>query len=213
MATQFGVQVDDLVLFFQDSSGGITNAQPAIVNKWLPYHIYTSPNLRASLDSVPVGWETIVFMEPKTKTNETYYFANLARLVAPSVPADGKPSRYTTGLPDATKYSPSQPAAGDLVIVPYDDPQSCYRVPQALYRACPTLDDKDIADIDFMAVQEGVLLANIPKVELTGISCYLLNLIGLRSATIGAGLNKTQHAREVSRTRTHRAAAVDPSKP
>jgi hypothetical protein len=218
MATEYGVQVDDLVLFFGEAQqGGDANDKPTVVNRWLPYQFYTAQSLKASPDSLPAGWEGTVFMEAKTKDNEVYYFANLSRLVSPLLPEDVKPERQASGLPDVTKYSGSPAAGGDLVVVPYDDPQSCYRIPKELYRACPALAEKDIADLDFMAVQEGVLFANVPKVELTGISCFLLNLLSLRSSAVASefsGLNKAGHARAVSAApREGRPAGVGRNRP
>ena len=190
--------MDDLVLFFGDSQATGQDGKPSIVSKWLPFNIYTSPELKAAPASVPPGWPDIVYMEAKTPQNEPYYYVNLARLVPPLLPEDIAPSRQVSGFPDVKQFASSTSKKGDLVIVPYDDPGSCYRIPQDLYMKCPSLDEKDIADIDFMAVQEGVLLANIPKVDLTGITCYLLNLLSLRSNVMASGLNKASHARDMS---------------
>jgi hypothetical protein len=41
-----------------------------------------------------------------------------------------------------------------------------------------------VVDLEFMATHEGVLLANVPKLQLTGCTCYLLNLLALRSAPL-----------------------------
>jgi hypothetical protein len=82
-----------------------------------------------------------------------------------------------------------------------DDPAElakvpCYRVPRALYEKCPELDSQLVADLEFMASQEGALLASLPKLELTGCTCLLLSLANLRSATGAASaVTKTDHAR------------------
>jgi hypothetical protein len=37
-------------------------------------------------------------------------------------------------------------------------------------------------DLDYMIIEEGVIFANVPKPELTGITCVLLGLSNLKSS-------------------------------
>jgi hypothetical protein len=40
---------------------------------------------------------------------------------------------------------------------------------------------EESSDLEFMALTEGVVLANTPKDDPTGVTCFLLNLLALRS--------------------------------
>jgi hypothetical protein len=85
--------------------------------------------------------------------------------------------------PDAPKITPQ---ASDIVVVPHDDPDSGYLVPREVYKSSTSLSDQDIPDVVTMAIEEGVVLANLPKLQLDGITCYLLSLISLRSGALEA---------------------------
>src|SRR5258708_6021833 len=135
MGNEYDVQVDDLVLFFQVDQAG----QKTIVNRWLPYPLYTNPNLKMDSTKVPAAWADCVFSEAKNPGGQVYYMANLSRLVPP-LPPQGAPPRATPGLPTPVPGTGTQPPTnGDLVIVPFDDASSYYRIPQAVYLACPAL--------------------------------------------------------------------------
>lgn len=194
MPDDINVQVDDLVLFFDNPTGNVSE----VTNRLVPYVLYTNPELKADSAQLPNGWDGCIFMEAKAADGSTYYVANLSRLVAPLVVPDAASlnprDRALPPVQPGTGKIP--PSAGDLFIVPYDDAASCYRVPQTLYQACEQLGPTDVADMDFMAVHEGVVLANIPKMALTGFTCYLLNLLSLRSAQLTNG--KTENARAVA---------------
>jgi hypothetical protein len=171
MASQYSVDVEDLVLFFRDEKG-------TLVNRCVPYSVYTDERLRVDLDSVSPGWKGSVLSEQETDGEQSYYTANLSRLNPPSA---SSPKALDVDLPKPIgDYRKTSPGPDDLVIVPHDRPGTGFLVSQNLYRDCPTLPDPDIADMRFMAEQEGVVIANVPKFELTGITCYMLSLSNLR---------------------------------
>ena len=71
-------------------------------------------------------------------------------------------------------------------MIPHDDPSSGYLVSRDVYKDCASLADRDIPDVVTMAIEEGVVVANLPKLQLDGITCYLLSLISLRSGALEA---------------------------
>jgi hypothetical protein len=79
------------------------------------------------------------------------------------------------------------PKPSDIVVVPHDSPSAGYIVPRDVYRGCQALTDQDIPDVVTMAIEEGVVVANLPKLQLDGLTCYLLSLISLRSGALEPG--------------------------
>jgi len=102
-------------------------------------------------------------------------------------------------LPAAVAKSPL--GAGDLVVFPPENADACFRVPRAVYEdesLCPTLPPHDIPDLEFMATDEGVVIANVPKVTPQGCTCILLSLVSLRSEMLGDKKhNKSEHAQRM----------------
>ena len=72
------------------------------------------------------------------------------------------------------------------MVVPHDNPNAGYILPRDVSRECVALSDQDIPDVVTMAIEEGVVLANLPKLQLDGLTCYLLSLISLRSGALDA---------------------------
>jgi len=66
------------------------------------------------------------------------------------------------------------------------NPNAGYILPRDVYRDCLALADQDIPDVVTMAIEEGVVVANLPKLQLDGLTCYLLSLISLRSGALEA---------------------------
>jgi len=178
----FNIQVDDLVLYFTQADG--TGSY-----RVLPRQVYENPDLQ--LDDVEPEWQGAVLNESGVADGEIFYVTNLTRLRDPVTASD-----FTKDLQnqppadvDVSDFADEEePALADLVVISNvdkpDDPKA-YLIPRGLYETkLRPLPPEKIADIDFMVQEEGVLLANIRKFEHTGISCYLLNLTGLRSGQV-----------------------------
>jgi hypothetical protein len=171
-------QVDDLLLFFRDDDG-------SLAKRLIPHHIYADESRRISLDSLDPGWKGSVISE-QGDTEQPYYVANFSRLLTPGTsPFRPRARRKVadTGRAEAPKVTP-QPS--DIVVVPHDEPDSGYLVSRDVYRSTTALTDEDIPDVVTMAIEEGVVLANLPKLQLDGATCYLLSLISLRSGALEA---------------------------
>jgi len=171
MSDEGRIALDDLILFFKRPDAG---KNEVIVNRWIPHDFYTAEERRVE---VKPEWQDAVLSEPSTGApGQHYYVANLARLTPP----DEK---------RAAKQGQAKPrvelGSEDLVVFPPEDPNSCYRVSRADYEEkCKPLPPVEIPDLEFMAREEGVVLANVPKVTPQGCTCILLSLVGLRSGTL-----------------------------
>lgn len=170
-------QVDDLLLFFRDDDG-------ALAKRLIPHHVYADESRRISLDSLAPGFRGSVISEQGDET-EPYYVANFARLLAPGT-SPFKPARRSTpsARPAADTAPKVTPQPSDIVVVPHDNPNAGYILPRNVYRECLALADHDIPDVVTMAIEEGVVVANLPKLQLDGVTCYLLSLISLRSGAL-----------------------------
>ncbi|MEI9939288.1 MAG: hypothetical protein WDO69_18865 [Pseudomonadota bacterium] len=161
---------------------------------WISEKLYTDP--KYLVGATPNPWRDAVVNkltvgEPQ---QQPAYVTNLANLDPPGSPptpeedeamkAEGaKKQQQVTGRTEETK--PAGPSSGDIFIVPFSEPDNVYRIPQAVYEnpdLCPELKKNNSSDLYFMAKTEGVVLANVPKVDLAGLSCYLLNLRALRNS-------------------------------
>jgi hypothetical protein len=173
-------QVDDLLLFFRDDDG-------ALAKRLIPHHVYADESRRISLASLSPGFRGSVISEQGDET-DPYYVANFARLLAPGT-SPFKPARRSapSAEPAADTAPKVTPQASDIVVVPHDNPNAGYILPRDVYRDCLALADHDIPDVVTMAIEEGVVVANLPKLQLDGITCYLLSLISLRSGALDAG--------------------------
>jgi hypothetical protein len=178
-------QVDDLLLFFRDDDG-------TLAKRLVPHHVYADESRRISLDSLAPGFRGSVISEQGDET-DPYYVANFARLLAPGTspfkPARRSPPSADVSAERAPKVSP-QPS--DIVVVPHDKPDAGYILPRDVYRDCLALADHDIPDVVTMAIEEGVVVANLPKLQLDGITCYLLSLISLRSGALDAAAEPSE---------------------
>lgn len=86
------------------------------------------------------------------------------------------------------------PGPGDLVVVPQPRPNAnlatAYCVPYSALLTCPSLEGPQTSDLRYMAIDEGVVVANIPKLELVGMSCIILGLVNVRRS---AQISKFEH--------------------
>jgi hypothetical protein len=175
---QYTPQVDDLLLFFRDDDG-------SLAKRLIPHHVYADESRRISLDSLTPGWQGSVLSEQGSE-EQPYYVANFARLLAPGTsPFKPVPRRKRSGSARASAPKVT-PQATDIIVVPHDEPDAGYIVPRDVYRAATVLSDQDIPDVVTMAIEEGVVVANLPKLQLDGMTCYLLSLISLRSGALDA---------------------------
>ena len=161
--------IDDIALFFSK------NGKPA--RCFIPYAVYTDP--KEKLDVVRPYWPKAALLEEGLESPSGRFFVtNLALLEDPgTLPVD-------VPLPDPLPSPAAPPGPDDLVVIPHDDPKSAYVVRKATYedetKCIPIKDDVD-PDLVFMALNDGVVLANVPKYDLAGATCFLLNLLALRS--------------------------------
>ena len=170
-------QVDDLLLFFRDDDG-------TLAKRLVPHRVYADESRRISLDSLTPGWSGSVISE-QGDSEQPYYVANFSLLLAPGTSAF-KPTarrRAPTARAEAPRVTPKE---NDIVVIPHDDPEAGYLVSREVYKECTVLADQDIPDVVNMAIEEGVVVANMPKIQLDGTFCYLLSLIGLRSGALEA---------------------------
>jgi hypothetical protein len=171
-------QVDDLLLFFRDDDG-------SLAKRLIPHHVYADERRRISLDALEPGWKGSVISE-QGDSDKPYYVANFSRLLKPGT-SPFRPRVRCKPVSDERAVAPSiQPQSSDIVVVPHDDPSSGYLVSRDVYRASTPLSDQDIPDVVTMAIEEGVVIANLPKLQLDGCTCYLLSLISLRSGALEA---------------------------
>ena len=133
--------------------------------------------------------------------------ANLGRLQLPeAAPKDGPRTfpDYLMTNNDPTGHFKD----GDLVVYPPDQPQAWFHVPRTIIEQCEEVPASQVADLEFMATEEGAVLANVPKVTPQGCTCVLLSLVGLRtgmlqqsavksgeSKTLKQPVDKTEHAK------------------
>lgn len=189
----YSIEVDDLILFFR---GKNEDDQETIVNRLIPHSTYTNEKRRLAADQIQPGWQDTVLADPPVprQDNQHYYVANLARLVPPE--ENRKPAAASAAV-----GGPFTAAPGDLFVFPPEDPKSCYRVPREVYEKCQEncreIPARDIPDLEFMVREEGVVLANVPKVTPTGCTCIPLSLVSLRSGMLKGHPNKTEHARHM----------------
>lgn len=172
-------QVDDLLLFFRDDDG-------SLAKRLIPRQVYADESRRISLDTLAPGFRSSVISEHGDES-EPYYVANFARLLAPGTspfrPAP-RPEPASDVAREAAPHVTPQPR--DIVVVPHDQPNAGYILPRDVYKDCFELADRDIPDVVTMAIEEGVVVANLPKLQLDGYTCYLLSLISLRSGALAA---------------------------
>ncbi len=177
MQQPYTPQVDDLLLFFRDDDG-------KLAKRLVPHEVYADESRRISLDSLAPGWKGSVISEQGDE-QDPYYVANFSRLLAPGTspfkPVARKQPSSANDVMTAPKVT-LKPS--DIVVVPHDSPNAGYVLPRSVYRDCFALSDQDIPDVVTMAIEEGVVVANLPKLQLDGATCYLLSLISLRSGAL-----------------------------
>jgi hypothetical protein len=188
----YSIRVDDLILFFKDKN-------ETIVNRLISRQIYTAKELKIPKGNIKEYWKDAVLSEPGIGPDgEHYHVANLAKLVMQDSP-ELATHKNPVALPPGTGAADLAPE--DIVVIPPESPDEYFRVPRDIYEnetICPALPEREIPDLEFMATEEGVVFANIPKITPQGCSCVLLSLIGLRSEMLGdPGRTKTQYAKHV----------------
>jgi len=177
MQQPYTPQVDDLLLFFRDDDG-------KLAKRLVPHEVYADESRRINLDSLTPGWKGSVISEQGDE-QDPYYVANFARLLAPGTSSFKPVARKEPSSANDVMTAPKvtlQPS--DIVVVPHDTPNAGYVLPRNVYRDCFALSDQDIPDVVTMAIEEGVVVANLPKLQLDGATCYLLSLISLRSGAL-----------------------------
>jgi hypothetical protein len=162
-------RIADIALFFSDDQGQERRC-------WITEKMYTDD--KYLLGDTPAEWfGTVVNQVGK----DPYYVTNLSNLDPPGDPPGDSETHAAAKPAPAKKPAKSAPTKpGDLVVIPFSDPDHAYRIPKSVYEKLPQIDDITGADLRFMANTQGVVLANIPKVDLAGMTCYLLNLRALR---------------------------------
>jgi hypothetical protein len=176
----YDIKVDDLILFFRARDN---DNKEVVVNRLISHRVYTDADRKISIDP---SWKDVVLSEPcvPESDDQRFYVVNLARLVPPG---DG-PVGDVKELPpdfwsDAAECGTF--AEGDLVVFPPEDPESCFHLPRTVVNEkCPELPSRDISDLEFMASEEGAVLANVPKPVPQGCTCILLSLVSLRSGML-----------------------------
>jgi len=162
--------IDDIALFF--AKGGQTAS--CLISR----RVYTDPANKLPATSVPTYWKQgSLLEEPVAGQAKPYFVVNLARLDDPGV----SPLPLPAPPDDGTRAAPGPE---DLVVIPWNDDNNAYVVPKATYEdptKCPPLDPAIDADLIFLGLNEGVVLANVPKADLVGATCFVLNLLALRS--------------------------------
>lgn len=167
--------IDDIALFFAKNG--------KVAKCFIPRTVYADPNQRLDPAMVPSYWSKAALLEEAIQgQDEKFFVTNLSLLEDPGV----SPIPKDDDLPPA-RTDPPGPA--DLVVIPYDEPDTAYVVPKSTYedkaRCIPIKDEID-PDLIFMALNEGVVLANVPKHDLAGATCNILNLLALRSYPPGS---------------------------
>jgi len=192
-------RVDDIALFF---SHGDQKYQV-----WVSHNIYTDPDF--AIGKTPARWKGAAVLQEAANGSPPYYVANLATLNGPGMPPEAiERARSRPKAPPFLRTAAHKvPQAGDLVVIPWKDENTAYLVPRDRYidqAQCPPIPGGSGADLRFMALTEGVVLANVPKTDPQGMTCYLLNLDALRAPAPGG------HARAGQGVA---AAPAAPSKP
>jgi len=163
-------RIDDIALFFSDEGGKKQQC-------WVSHEVYADPNF--FLGPVDATLQDAVVLVDKAGVYKT----NLANLKPPGEITDGVRSLAAKTTKKSAKKTTKKPVPGDLIVVPFSDPDNAYLVPKSRYTdegQCPPISALNGADLSFMAITEGVVLANLPKIDLAGMTCYLLNLLALR---------------------------------
>lgn len=164
-------RVDDIALFFLEGGQKI--------KCWVSHHVYTDPKFKLKVSD---AWKGAIFLKEPGDAESPYYVTNLSNLNAPGTTEAMAATRRAAPDPYEHKTGSVRAEAGDLIVIPWEDPNAAYLVPKARYqdeKQCPRITDSSGADLQFMALTEGVVIANVPKTDPQGMTCYLLNLLAL----------------------------------
>jgi hypothetical protein len=184
-ASDYAPHVDDIALFFKRDT--------VLDKRWISHDIYTKPS--SCLGAPTEAWKKTVFCQEPAGAEGAYcYVVNLSLLLSPGA----NPS--SVSQEEGKAVVEGRPGASDLVVIPWSQPDAAYLVPRQVYESCPPLEDPDISDLVYMQVNEGVVLANMPRfTNLVGMTCYLLSLVSLRSGALAGDKSKTEHVEELRR--------------
>lgn len=144
---------------------------------WVSQDIYTKEQIKKD-----PAWEDAVFTNPRMEGG-SFYVLNLANLNDPDDQSAAKVTEKAQKAEGAAPAAAAPPATGDLVVISRERPESAFVVRKGVYEdpsKCPELQETISADLLFMVENEGVVLANVPKTDLAGMSCQLLNLRAVR---------------------------------
>jgi hypothetical protein len=195
--SEFNAEVDDLALFFY-KNGDKEPGPDDLMSVWLSYATYTDPKYAMTDGSLKAYWAKSLLTKEDTKplppeeapkgvrAGAPYHVVNLFQLL----PAGSS----VEGLSEKPRGTALTPGPGDLVVVPQPRPKAnlatAYCVPYSALLNCPSLEGPQTSDLRYMAIDEGVVVANIPKLELCGMSCIILGLVNVRGS---AQLSKFEH--------------------
>jgi|GEM_PF-2667966 hypothetical protein len=193
----FNAEVDSLAVFFFESASG-SNSQANLVAKWVSYETYTTPEF--AIPIIEKYWNQSVVH--RGDGAPPYHVVNLSLLLpAGFQPTDSTPHAGKAAKPPEPPVA-RHPAPGDLTVIPQPRPGGTLRgpafsVPYDKLLACPDITGPSASDLKYMVLDEGVVLANIPKLELVGMSCMVLGLVNLRPN--GDAPSKIEHFKRLRR--------------
>jgi hypothetical protein len=180
--TDFEPSVSDLALYFADDDD-------EVAAHWVPAGIYKA----APSCKIQAAWEMAPLLEHPVG-DDVYYVVNFSKLLGPGIGPVPEPNtlaakRTAKKTPKKTTTKSATPAAKDLVVIPPDDPQHAYVVRRAVYTdpgKCPEIGHGvNVSDLNFMALNEGAVLCNLPKAtNNSGWTCFLLSLLSLKSGQL-----------------------------
>jgi hypothetical protein len=183
--SDYEAHVDDIALFFA------LNARES-TERWVPHSVYADPEFLVE-NPIPPQWKGSVFSQQPCAggaPDDYWYLVNLSLLLEPGVSVESQTQRKAavhaaTGREKKTNVTPKK---GDLVVVPWDAPDQAFLVPRTRYEdeeVCPPLKSPSVSDLVYAAIDEGVVLANLPRpASLVGATCYLLSLLSLKSGAL-----------------------------
>jgi hypothetical protein len=117
---------------------------------------------------VPIRWANSVLKEIPVRPRSSYFVFNLSLLAGGEPAASGSPQL------------PKDIHGGDLFIIPPHASDKAYHLTQADYVHLPLVPIEDVADLTYMALEEGIVIAT-PKLG------YLLNLLATRTGAVTKG--------------------------
>jgi hypothetical protein len=165
-------RIEDIALFFSDKGKER--------RCWVSHSVYTAES--RFYGPVDEAMQAAIVSQ-NSLAGGPYYVTNLANLDAPGEGPNDQAGSNAQGAARPASAQRKEIKVGDIIVIPFSEPKNAYLVPKTDYMdnaICPEILETTGADLRFMANTEGVVLANIPKTDLAGMTCYLLNLRALR---------------------------------